>query len=311
MSAKYLAVLHAASVVLTTLVLVIYVTFPPGMVDKSLETSTELSASAQCENYSRARLGPGPSDRCLLIILVLTRPDALERRMAIRNSWMRDYGKKQYNVLVKFSIGTKGLLKQNIVKLANEHRIYGDLLLLKDLVDSYSNLTRKVLSSFKEIKENYSFQYLLKCDDDSFLVLDVIVNELEQRNSTRSYYWGKILPRNRVLKSGKYQQKNWFLSDHYLPYAIGAGYVLSSDIVTIISTVSSHLSLYHNEDTSVGVWISPYNIERRHDNRICELKAFKSSCQKPAIVLNPISAKDMLLYMSNMTNNYTEYTVNS
>ena len=55
---------------------------------------------------------------------------------------MRDYEKDQHSVLVKFSIGTKGLLKENIAKLTYEHQLYGDLLLLKDLVDSFSNLTR-------------------------------------------------------------------------------------------------------------------------------------------------------------------------
>ena len=78
---------------------------------------------------------------------------------------------------------------------------------------------------------------------------------------------------------------------------MGHGYDLSSDIVNIISTVSSHLTLYHNEDTSVGVWVSPYNLERKHDNRFCELQHYKYSCQKPAIVLKPMPAKIILSYM--------------
>jgi len=167
--------------------------------------------------------------------------------MAIRKSWMKPYARNQHSVLVKFSIGMKGLLEKNVTNLNREQQEYGDLLLLKDQVDSYPKLTSKVLLSFKEISENYNFEYLLKCDDDSFVVLDVIVDELEQRNSTKSYYWGKMLSKNNVQKSGRYKEENWFLCDNYLPYAMGAGYLLSSDIVKIIGATSSHLTLYHNE----------------------------------------------------------------
>ena len=44
----------------------------------------------------------------LLVVLVLSRPDAIERRNAIRHTWMKKYKEalKKKKVLIKFSIGT-------------------------------------------------------------------------------------------------------------------------------------------------------------------------------------------------------------
>ena len=61
--------------------------------------------------------------------------------------------------------------------------------------------------------------------------------------------------------------KEWFLCDHYLPYAMGGGYVISSDLIHRVAVNADGIQLYNNEDVSVGVWLSPFIAERRHDKR--------------------------------------------
>lgn len=34
--------------------------------------------------------------------------------------------------------------------------------------------------------------------------------------------------------NGKWQEKDWFLCDNYLPYALGGGYVISRSIVDYV-----------------------------------------------------------------------------
>ncbi len=247
-----------------------------------------------------------PPDSYLLFILVLSRPEALERRNAIRSSWMEAYSKSRgvsHEVVVKFSIGTKNLSKSLITQLNSEQELFSDLLLLHNHSESYSNLSGKVLASFIQINMEYPFMYLLKCDDDTFVVVDILVQELKLKSSRKSYYWGKILNRQKVLTSGKFAEKQWFLTEMYLPYAIGAGYILSGDLVRCISLVSNHLMLYHNEDVSVSVWISPYNVERVNDNRVCEnMPGIYYQCRKSAIILHPISAQEMISLQRAYTN---------
>ena len=235
------------------------------------------------------------SRKYLLVVLVLSRPDAVDRRNAIRDTWMKKYkAALQNKVLVKFSIGTSRASEELIKNLLNEKATHGDVLLLHDFIESYFNLTKKVLKSFININEHYNFSYALKCDDDSFVVLDVIVKELQQRISKKSYYWGKMINEARVFKEGKFAETEWLLGEKYLPYAIGTGYILSGDLVKNIARNAEDLMLYHNEDVSVSVWISPYNVERWHDDRVCENKRFMYFfCSKITVVLHPVkSAKD-------------------
>lgn len=201
-----------------------------------------------------------------LVVTVLTSLDGKERRDAIRQTWYSNDEIKN-EVLLKFVLGTMGMAEDYRGQLQKENEEYNDLLLLTDLVDSFTNLTRKVLSTFVWASKNVQFSYLLKCDDDTFVVLKTLLDELKQRTSTKLYYWGFFDGRSSVKKVGKYREMNWFLCDKYIPYALGGGYVLSSDVVKLIALSSPHLKLYVNEDVSVGSWLAPYDIERNHDVR--------------------------------------------
>ena len=201
-----------------------------------------------------------------LVVIVLTSLGNKQRRDIIRQTWYpSDEMKKE--VLLKFALGTMGMAEDDYSRIQKENEEHNDLLLLIDLVDSFANLTRKVLSSFVWTTKNVQFSYFLKCDDDTFVVLKTLVSDLKQRTSTRLYYWGFFDGRASVKRAGKYQESNWFLCDKYIPYALGGGYVLSGELVKMMALNSAHLKLYVNEDVSVGSWLAPYDIERNHDVR--------------------------------------------
>lgn len=204
----------------------------------------------------------------LLVVLVLSGPKSRERRDVIRETWMT-YCKPNEDpaVLVQFVIGTLDLSPPEMESIVHEQQTYHDLVLLPNLKESYNNLTLKLLQSFVWADKNLKFSYLLKCDDDSFVMLHLIAEELSERTSKQSLYWGFFDGRATPKKAGKYIEKEWFLCDRYLPYALGGGYVVSVDLVLKISVISDSLRLYNNEDTSMGVWLSPFKAERKHDSR--------------------------------------------
>lgn len=172
-----------------------------------------------------------------LVILILTSSKNYIRRKNIRDTWIKSIEK--YQVKYLFSIGNH----DNIVdiKLKEEIRRYDDILLLKDVPDVYSSLSAKVLHSFKHIYEHFDFQYLLKCDDDTFIRVPNIIKELENKfNYEKKLYWGFFDGRARVKRVGKWKEKSWFLCDRYLPYALGGGYVLSQMLVKFIAE-NSHM----------------------------------------------------------------------
>ena len=228
----------------------------------------------------------------LLIVLILSSTSGLVRRNVARETWIQDCEKIEQPVLVKFAIGTQNLLPEEVQSLRSEQDVYHDLLLLPNLQEDYSNLTRKVLYSFIRIKQDYKFSYLLKCDDDSYILLNNIIAELLARNSEKSFYWGFFDGRAHVKTKGKWAEKDWFLCDRYLPYALGGGYVLSQDLVQRIATSADGLEFYNSEDVSVGVWLSPYKAERKHDVRF-NTEFVSRGCRNSYIVSHKQSPEDM------------------
>lgn len=128
--------------------------------------------------------------RYKLIVLVLSSPEGIRRRDAIRKTWLSP-GKKIFfltsnNFLIKiinlfvffvkgkkpvsklysfkslFVVGTANLPDDEKKTLASEERKHKDLLLLPNLRDSYDTLTKKVLRAFQRICSDFDFSYALK-----------------------------------------------------------------------------------------------------------------------------------------------------
>merc|ERR1712002_170517 len=120
--------------------------------------------------------------------------------------------------------------------------------------------------SIKYIHEKLSFKYFLKVDDDSFVRVDKIINILEQ-DPSKNLYWGFFDGRANVKVNGPWAEHKWILCDTYLPHARGGGYILSYDLVHYLSTNSRYLQIFNSEDISIGAWLGPLIVDRRHDIR--------------------------------------------
>ena len=237
----------------------------------------------------------------LLFVAILSQYEGYNSRVSIRKTWMKMHNQDSENslILFKFVIGTMNLSAAAIQNLTVEEDANHDLLLLPHLIDSYNNLTRKVLYTLVWADANVSFSYLLKCDTDSFVFLNRLTQELSKRTSTKDFYWGYFVGFNNPIKGGRWPEYKWFLCDHYLPYAVGGGYVISSDLVHRLAVNSDGLQLYVCEDVSVGVWLSPFNIERKHDVRFNT--GHKSrGCSNQYLISHKQSPEDMYRLYSNL-----------
>lgn len=170
-----------------------------------------------------------------LVILILSAPNNVERRNVIRKTWL---SQKNDEVKHYFVVGLSDLSANQKFSLHTEDSLYEDLLLLPNVKDSYRGITKKVLYSMRHIHEVHEFSYLLKCDDDSFVLVEellVDLNSLQNQETNQELYWGFFDGRAKAKKSGQWMEKEWFLCDYYLPYALGGGYVLSYNLVEFIS----------------------------------------------------------------------------
>lgn len=228
------------------------------------------------------------SEAASVIIMVLSGPRNLERRDVIRETWLSNLPK---DVMVKFVIGFKKLNKNDLRDVERENSVHKDLLLLKNVEESYGGLTAKVLESFQWVDKNVDFQFLLKVDDDSFVHLETFLEELSFQPKER-LYWGFFNGAARVKHTGKWKEKHWVLCDRYLPYARGGGYVLSADLVHYITINSKFLQQFNSEDVSVGAWLGPLDILRVHDPRF-DTEFESRGCNNKYMVLHKKSPANM------------------
>lgn len=168
-------------------------------------------------------LKPNPSPnviRLRLLVLVMSAVKNRNYRDAIRETWAQP----KDDVKILFVVSKARSLNP-------ENLLHNDMLEV-DEKEGFRLLTRKVLASFSGVHD-INFDYLLKCDDDSFVNIPLIFNELEYMPKNR-FYWGYFYGNARVQKTGKYKEAEWVLCDRYLPYAVGGGYVLSKDLIIYI-----------------------------------------------------------------------------
>ena len=213
------------------------------------------------------------------------------------------------NIKIKhlFAVGTLDLDNDVHNQIKSEQKVYNDLLLLSDLKDSYKNLTLKVIKSMQKLEETTpNFKYVLKSDDDSYVKLDYLSQDLIQyhkklkelkrlkvTSKNLELYWGFFSGRAHIKRTGQWHEVNYNLCDRYLPYALGGGYVMSKNLVKYISSVGDNLNRYGSEDISVGSWLAPFNnIHRRHDARF-DTAYLPRKCKNYHLVLHKRTVKDM------------------
>ncbi|XP_022090276.1 beta-1,3-galactosyltransferase 6-like [Acanthaster planci] len=223
-----------------------------------------------------------------LVILVMSGPQMVERRYTIRDTWLQNHGE---DVLPRFVIGTSGLSSSDMETLNLEQKQYYDMLFLSDLKDSFDLLSSKLLKMLVWLDRTVDFQYLLKVDDDTFVRLDALVEELKTKSRVR-LYWGFFDGRAHVHKSGKYKETDWVLCDRYLPFAVGGGYVLSSDLVGFVAQSAPLLKKYHAEDVSLGSWLAPIDVRREHDPRF-DTEYKSRGCRNSYLVTHKQSVQNM------------------
>lgn len=204
-----------------------------------------------------------------------------------------------------FVIGSQNLDSSQHEALAVEQKENLDLLLLPNLLDSYVNLTRKVLGAFTEAERKFDFDYLMKVDDDTYVNLSILAEDLYwYHDALRTVetagqllpqlYWGFFNGRAQVKTGGQWKESNYNnVCDRFLAYALGGGYILSRGLVGYIARNGHRLVSYRSEDVSVGTWLATQrHVHRRHDVRF-DTGYLPRKCQSYHLVLHKRTAEDM------------------
>lgn len=216
-----------------------------------------------------------------VIILVPSRPGSCSLRRAIRATYGRMSKDKvarinSFNikkiVRVVFLLGkTSNVSETEIVE--RESSTFQDIVEI-DFIDSYYNLTTKVLHGLKWIRMNCpDVDFVVKADEDVFINIIELIRQLHKfSNEGSEYVLGTVQREKRntkVIREGR-----WGVSydemplAYYPPYAQGNCYVISGSLVPKIVETAPYFPYLPIEDA----FITGVLAGKLHGARLVHLK---------------------------------------
>ncbi|XP_074575004.1 hydroxyproline O-galactosyltransferase GALT2-like [Curcuma longa] len=210
-----------------------------------------------------------------LFIGILSASNHFAERMAIRKTWMQYPAIRSSTVVARFFVALSPRKELNAA-LKKEAEYFGDIVILP-FMDHYDLVVLKTIAICEFGVQNLTARYIMKCDDDTFIRVDVIMSRIQGVAPHASLYLGNLNILHRPLRSGKWAVtfEEW-PEEVYPPYANGPGYIISSDIAKFV--VSQHanqsLRLFKMEDVSMGMWVEEFNtttsVQYSHSWKFCQ-----------------------------------------
>ena len=142
--------------------------------------------------------------------------------------------------------------------VSDEVEEYGDMVVWPG-PDSYRNIVHKLAwflgrLQLQHQRDAYSYDFLVKLDDDSYLNVSKLALTLTNVSSTKPWYGGECISNKLVSRTGKYSVDPYHYPSTYYPaYAAGAGYVLSAALVQRITSIMWRVPQFAVEDAYIGV----------------------------------------------------------
>ena len=197
-----------------------------------------------------------------LVICVFSRPQSVDVRNSCRNTWMKKFNDNEA-FLLKFMIGTAGLDHEALSVIHAELETYGDLVLLDGHKEEYGRqCTEKLMLTFQWIINNTNATFVMKTDDDCYIRMQCLISLLKQANLHKPFLLGTIAKNEPPHVDGKWKDTGWHLTQEYLPFPYGSGYILLRSLIAeiVASDKVFPLRRYNNEDITLGLWLAQYNI---------------------------------------------------
>ncbi|XP_068637798.1 hydroxyproline O-galactosyltransferase GALT6-like [Aristolochia californica] len=242
----------------------------------SLPTShPSFAPQRHLEISARWQAPPLPDGPVELFVGILSAGNHFAERMAVRKSWLQFKQIKSSNVVSRFFVALNGRKEVN-VELKKEAEFFGDIVIVP-FMDSYDLVVLKTVAICEYGVRRMAAKYIMKCDDDTFVRVDSVLEEANKVPNDKSLYIGNINYYHKPLRFGKWAvtYEEWPEED-YPPYANGPGYVVSSDIAQFIVSEfeKDTLRLFKMEDVSMGMWVEQFNaskpVQYVHDLKFCQ-----------------------------------------
>ena len=212
-----------------------------------------------------------PNDVCgdtkkefLLLIIVTSAVQNVQKRKAIRSTWGRDVLDFNQEIKLIFLLGEQ-INNASQKEVIREHHQFGDVL-QGPFVDTYTNLTLKSLYMLKYVSKRCKnqVQYIMKVDDDMYINVPE-VKKLVMENTDVNMLTGFMHCGAPPMTHGKWYAPPYMLDgvhgSVYPNFLSGTAYVMSNTTAEILYRTALITPAFHLEDVYLtGILPSTYNI---------------------------------------------------
>ncbi|CAL4919604.1 unnamed protein product [Urochloa decumbens] len=236
------------------------------------------SPQSYLEMSEQWKASPLPTEPVELFIGILSATNHFAERMAVRKSWMIST-RRSSNVVARFFVALNGKKEVN-EELKKEAEYFGDIVIVP-FMDKYDLVVLKTIAIVDYGVRVVPAKHIMKCDDDTFVRIESVLDQVKKVQSGKSMYVGNINYYHRPLRSGKWSvtYEEW-PEEVYPPYANGPGYVISSDIAQYILSEFDNkaLRLFKMEDVNMGMWVEKFNTTRRPVEYLHDIRFYQPGC---------------------------------
>ncbi|XP_052762148.1 beta-1,3-galactosyltransferase 1-like [Mya arenaria] len=234
-----------------------------------------------------------------IFIFVFTEHSNIDRRTAIRKTWLSLSNNNTSEVRYAFVLGETEdkHLRDAVLK---ENEIYHDII-KENFKDSYRNLTYKTILGLKWVTEKCpSVQFIMKTDDDVFLNIKSLMLMLNSSNDLGQN--DAIIGDCHIIadpirdKHSKWYASVYSYPDRFYPgFCSGTGYVMSSSVAKALYKISPNVPFFHLEDVYIAMCMKTLGYRLvptsgfvvNHKANVCEYKYMD------VVTVHNISPKEM------------------
>ena len=198
-----------------------------------------------------------------LLVLILSEKDKVAERQAARDTWMSKVADNKKRTMVKFIVGIEEWNTDTVDMLSPEVKKYNDLAFVYGLRKGFEGNNLRII--FKWAKTNVRFKYLMKVEDNVYVMIEKLVRSLEGADSSFPLIWGRILHNSDKFISENVKSWSYTNFRYSVPLPMSPGYVMTGSIVHAlpIDERNTPAKTYPHEGTTLGLWLSMFNIEYR------------------------------------------------
>ena len=185
-----------------------------------------------------------------LLIMVPSAVSNFEQRRVIRKTWGNIT--TEPSVLLRFVLG-KSTMHELQSLAETENSVYNDIL-FTNILETYENLLHKSIALLRWASFYcQGVQYLLKIDDDMFLNLPRLLNDLRRNPKLNTISGCRVSGASpfRTLFSKWRISRKQYQKDVYPDYIAGTAYLISGDIISKLYNATRRVPYFVFEDVYI------------------------------------------------------------